>query len=87
MCLQGRLYIVTEYAPMGDLRAYINAQGRKGLPENVVWRLLLQMLLALLHMHSQKILHRDIKSGNIFLGTGGSVKLGDLGVAKVRNHT
>jgi NIMA (never in mitosis gene a)-related kinase len=83
--VQDRLYIVTEYASMGDLHAYINAKGAKGLPEGVVWRLLLQTLLALSHMHSQKMLHRDIKSMNIFLGAEGTVKLGDLGVAKVRN--
>lgn len=48
-----------------------------------MWRLLIQMALALQHMHHQRVLHRDIKSLNVFLGQKGVVKLGDLGVAKV----
>lgn len=34
-------------------------------------------------MHSKKILHRDIKTLNVFLDDGLNVKLGDMGVAKV----
>ena len=42
-----------------------------------------QILLGLNHMHSRKILHRDIKTLNVFLDDGLNVKLGDMGVAKV----
>lgn len=34
-------------------------------------------------MHGEKILHRDIKSMNIFLSNSSSVKLGDVGIARV----
>ena len=44
----------------------------------------MQILLGLNHMHSKKILHRDIKTLNVFLDDGLNVKLGDMGVAKVR---
>ena len=44
---------------------------------------MLQILLGLNHMHSRKILHRDIKTLNVFLDDGLNVKLGDMGVAKV----
>jgi serine/threonine protein kinase len=44
-----------------------------------------QMLLGLAHMHARKVLHRDIKSPNVFLDADGNVRLGDLGVAKVRS--
>jgi NIMA (never in mitosis gene a)-related kinase len=38
-------------------------------------------------MHDRKITHRDIKGQNIFLMDDSCVKIGDLGVAKVMEHT
>jgi NIMA (never in mitosis gene a)-related kinase len=35
------------------------------------------------HVHRQNILHRDLKSGNVFLTSTGVVKLGDFGIARV----
>ena len=58
-----------------------------GVPEDVAWRLILQSALGLAHIHSLKILHRDVKSENIFLDAAGNAKIGDLGVAKTLTHT
>ena len=58
-----------------------------GVPEDVAWRLILQSALGLAHIHSLKILHRDVKSENIFLDAKGDAKIGDLGVAKTLTHT
>ncbi len=44
--------------------------------------ILLELLLALQHMHSHCILHRDLKSGNIFYSNSGSIVLGDFGLSK-----
>ena len=34
-------------------------------------------------LHQLKVLHRDIKSANVFLSRNGTVKLGDMNVSKV----
>ncbi|RYG61477.1 hypothetical protein EON64_18545, partial [archaeon] len=49
--------------------------------------LFLQLLLALEFVHRKKILHRDIKSSNIFLRSNGTVKLGDFGISKILDNT
>ena len=38
-------------------------------------------------MHENRILHRDIKPDNIFLGSEGNIKIGDFGIAKVLSAT
>jgi serine/threonine protein kinase len=47
----------------------------------------LQVASALMYIHSFKILHRDLKTQNIFLNRGGIVMLGDFGISKVNHHT
>lgn len=46
-----------------------------------------QICLAIKHIHDRKIVHRDIKSHNIFLDSNGFVKLGDFGIAICLNYT
>lgn len=41
----------------------------------------MQVLDALEYLHSQKIIHRDLKLGNLFLGEGMAIKVGDFGLA------
>lgn len=53
-----------------------------GFSEGTVKGMLVQMVSALDHIHSAGILHRDLKSSNIFLTQRGVVKVGDFGVAE-----
>lgn len=40
------------------------------------------MLLAIKYTHGKKVLHRDLKCGNVFLTKEYIVKIGDFGIAK-----
>eukprot|EP00193_Tetraselmis_chui_P011103 CAMPEP_0177789974 /NCGR_PEP_ID=MMETSP0491_2-20121128/23074_1 /TAXON_ID=63592 /ORGANISM="Tetraselmis chuii, Strain PLY429" /LENGTH=525 /DNA_ID=CAMNT_0019311951 /DNA_START=521 /DNA_END=2099 /DNA_ORIENTATION=- len=77
-----RMYIVTEYAEKGDLHCFLRSQ-EAPLPEPTIWRLLIQVTMGLHHMHSKRILHRDVKSLNIFLDANYNVKIGDMGISKI----
>jgi serine/threonine protein kinase len=82
----GLLHIVMEYCSRGDLQQLIRSETENNAPpmdETRVWAIFLQVLLGLAYLHSKRILHRDLKSANIFLALGGSIKIGDLGVARV----
>jgi len=80
---RGKLYIITEYAANGNLHEYIKHRQGQRFPEGLIWKLFCQILLGLNHMHRKKILHRDIKTLNVFLDHNSNVKLGDMGVAKI----
>ncbi|KAI8475589.1 MAG: kinase-like domain-containing protein [Monoraphidium minutum] len=79
---KGRLYIVMEFAGGGNVHELLQ-RAAGPLPEEVIWKLLIQMLLGLSDMHRRKVLHRDFKTLNVFLDAAGNAKLGDLGVAKI----
>lgn len=75
----GRLYLTMEYLPGGDLERRI----KKGaLPESDVIRNLRELARALNFVHSQGILHRDIKTANILFRQDGSLVLTDFGIAR-----
>jgi len=79
------LCIIMEYADKGDLyQKIVQFRKLKYLIEEVdVWRIFIQMTKGLKALHDLKILHRDLKSANIFLFSDGSAKIGDLNVSKV----
>uniref|UniRef100_A0A8D2JFF9 NIMA related kinase 3 n=1 Tax=Varanus komodoensis TaxID=61221 RepID=A0A8D2JFF9_VARKO len=70
----GHLYIVMEYCDDGDLMQKIKLQKGKFFPEDTI-------CLGMKYIHDQRVLHRDIKSKNVFLTQNGKVKLGDFGSA------
>lgn len=58
-------------------------QGGVPLTEDMVWKWALHIIIGLNHMHTRKILHRDLKSANIFISNSGDAKIGDLGVSRM----
>ncbi|XP_061774123.1 serine/threonine-protein kinase Nek5-like [Nerophis ophidion] len=84
----GSLCIVMEFCDGGDLMRKINLQRGVFFAEQQVLDWFVQICLGLKHIHDRKILHRDIKSQNIFLTERGrKVKLGDFGIARMLNNT
>lgn len=83
----GIMYIVMDYCDGGDLYSRINKQRGQPFPEDQILDWFVQLCLAVKHVHDRKILHRDIKSQNIFLTKSGRVKLGDFGIARVLSST
>lgn len=79
------LCTVMEYADNGDLLQQINEHKKKGtsFEEKTLWDVFIQALRGLKALHDLKIMHRDIKSANIFLSKDGTVKIGDMNVSKV----
>ena len=79
------LGIVMEYADKGDLFQVITERKKTKdyFDEQEIWKTFVQLLKGLKSLHDLNILHRDIKSANVFLFEGGICKLGDLNVSKV----
>ena len=79
------LGIVMEYADKGDLFQAISERKKTKdyFTEQEIWKAFIQLLKGLKALHDFKILHRDIKSANVFLFDGGICKLGDLNVSKL----
>ncbi|CAM9591956.1 unnamed protein product, partial [Phaeothamnion confervicola] len=79
-----KFFIVTDYADGGDLGAALarRRKAKRPFTEAEAMRIFVQICLALRHVHARKILHRDLKSQNVFLTSNGVVKLGDFGIAR-----
>lgn len=84
---RGSLFIVMEYADGGDLYTKVKSQKGKLLSEKQVLFYFSQICLALGYLHERRILHRDLKSQNVFLTKDGVVKLGDFGISTVLRNT
>ncbi|XP_038652489.1 serine/threonine-protein kinase Nek11 isoform X1 [Scyliorhinus canicula] len=76
--------IITEYCEGGDLQCRIEEYRRADwtFAEGQVIEWFIQLLLGAQYMHERRILHRDLKSSNIFLKNN-LVKIGDFGVSRL----
>ena len=78
------LNLVLEYADAGDLQTKItqHKNAQKYFSEKTIWSIFIQMVQGIKALHDKNIIHRDLKSANIFLMKNGVCKLGDLNVSK-----
>ncbi|XP_009878126.1 PREDICTED: serine/threonine-protein kinase 10-like [Charadrius vociferus] len=82
----GQLWILVEFCPGGAVDAAI-LELEKGLTEEQIRAVCKQLLLALQYLHGCKIIHRDVKAGNVLLTLDGDVKLADFGVSAKNSST
>jgi serine/threonine protein kinase len=85
------LLLVMELADAGDLNRQIKARGKAQpvtyFKEHEVAFLFLQIVMAVDYIHRNRMIHRDIKSANIFLMSCGITKLGDFGFSQLYEDT
>lgn len=83
-----QIHLITEMITGGSLRQYLGRMGKLKL--KVIKQWCHEVLEGLKYLHSEKIIHRDIKCDNIFINSNsGEIKIGDLGLstAMMTTHT
>ncbi|KAK4752622.1 hypothetical protein SAY87_021420 [Trapa incisa] len=75
--------VVVEYLPGGTLKSYLIKNSRRKLAFKVVHQIALDLARGLSYLHSQKIVHRDVKTENMLLDKTRTLKIADFGVARV----
>lgn len=80
------IYLIIEYMENGSLTKFIGGKSRikynAKIPNELVWNLFLQSISGLVYIHSQKIIHRDIKPDNLLIDNNMKLKITDFGISK-----
>jgi len=87
-CYEARtssLYIFLEYVPGGSIASMLERFGK--FTDELVKHYTRQLLLGLEYLHGRKIVHRDLKGGNVLVSREGFVKLADFGASKAFKDT
>lgn len=76
------VFFVLEYMPGGDLNNYLNSKPKKVLDLYTTKVYLMEILLAILFLHANRVIYRDLKPENILLTHDGHCALADFGLSK-----
>lgn len=74
------LNIFLEYVPGGSVQSMLNSYGP--FEEPLIRNFVRQVLIGLSYLHTEDIIHRDIKGANILIDIKGTVKISDFGISK-----
>jgi len=78
---KGQPYVVLPLMPGGDVEGLIEKAPDRHLPIEKAIGIAKSVCKGLEYAHAKGIIHRDIKPGNIWMGTDGTAKIGDFGLA------
>jgi serine/threonine protein kinase len=82
-----RIYMTMEYLEGRGLDAFLQDDCKNGLPMSRAWPIIHGIAMALEYAHSKRIVHSDLKPGNIFICDDGTVKVLDFGIARLIRPT
>ena len=83
---ENNLNIVTTFCEGGDMYKKIFREKNNYFEEDQIKNWLVQLLLGLSYIHDKQIVHRDIKTKNIFVQNEHTLRIGDFGIAKIFNQ-
>ena len=76
------VFMTMEYLEGRPLDQIIKQYSSTGLPRDDIWTILKDICSALAQAHGEKIVHSDLKPGNIFITNNGIAKIFDFGIAR-----
>ncbi|BES88736.1 Serine threonine-protein kinase [Nesidiocoris tenuis] len=74
-----RVYLILEYAKLGELYKLLQSQPEKRFTEPKAAEIMKQLVSALIYCHARGVIHRDIKPENILVDFSGKIKIADFG--------